>query len=531
MTTETVTAEAVVAERARVLDQIDDLLNTAAAENRQLTETERSEHDGLAERAEALEADLGRLNLEAADRDRYDRQAARRSFGAVPLVNMGREAGPGAERSLTELYWATRDEVPAGGFDRTGRFMPHFGARASVDPVIVRDPRDPQQEVQAPRLSEFRPDHAAAVRSFQQTASNMALWGMLVDTSAKNYAQGFEAARSHRLWADRYKTALRALDVDTSGEGGTWVPTGVGAELHERVRAAGKVAPLFSTIDLPTNPWKWPIEGSDATAYRVAEPTGDSESKPSASTPGTVAATFDAEIFGGRVLVSRSLEADSAVAILPYLQRKIVQAMVDAEEKAILDGDTDGTHQDSDVGASTTDARTAWDGLRKRALANALNNGAGALSVTLLNTTRSGMGKWGLNPADLAFIVSVSSFFDLLGDSNVVTVDKLGAQATILNGQLASVFGIPIIVSEHVRENLNASGVYDGITTTKTVALAVNRQEWVMGRRMALEVEVDDSIYRETYQRVLVGFMREDFQNVGDASTNDDTSICYNVTP
>ena len=86
--------------------------------------------------------------------------------------------------------------------------------------------------------------------------------------------------------------------------------------------------------------------------------------------PGTGAATFDAEIFGGRVLFSKSLEADSALAILPYVQRKLVQAFVDAEEKAILDGDTDGTHQDSDVGSSTTDARTAWDGLRKRALAN-----------------------------------------------------------------------------------------------------------------------------------------------------------------
>jgi hypothetical protein len=29
----------------------------------------------------------------------------------------------------------------------------------------------------------------------------------------------------------------------------------------------------------------------------------------------------------------------------------------------------------------------------------------------------------------------------------------------------------------------------------------------------------------------MVGFMREDFQNIGDASGNDDTAIGYNVTP
>ena len=44
-------------------------------------------------------------------------------------------------------------------------------------------------------------------------------------------------------------------------------------------------------------------------------------------------------------------------------------------------------------------------------------------------------------------------------------------------------------------------------------------------------VEVDDSIYRETFQRVMVAFMREDFQHIGSAATNEDTAIAVNVTP
>lgn len=242
----------------------------------------------------------------------------------------------------------------------------------------------------------------------------------------------------------------------------------------------------------------------------MAEPTGDTESKMTASTPGTLAATFDAEIFGARSLFSRSLEADSALAILPFVRSKIVQAFVDAEEKAILDGDTDGTHQDSDIGASTTAAVTAWDGLRKKALANT-SQATTATSAANLALIRKAMTKWGVNPNDLAFIVGVSAFHALVADTTLLTVDKMGPQATILNGQVGSIYGVPVIVSEHVRENLNASGVYDGITTTKTYNLCVNRGEWAMGQRMALDVEVDDSIYRETYQRVLVGFMREDF--------------------
>lgn len=522
------TMQDLVDERGRVLAQIDDILETARTEGRsELTAEERTEHDALAARADELEAEIGRMSIAQQDAVRFQRQEARRAF-EVPMVNIITTPPPTANRSLDELLWATAEDVPAGSFDKTGRFLQHLTARAHVEQVVVRGESD--DAIVAPRISEFRPEHQHAVRSFQRTVADMVLFGLLVDKDAKSSRHGFDVARSHRLMRPRWEAALRALDVDTSGEGGTWVPTGIGAEMHEKVRASGKIAPLFSRIDLPTNPWKWPIEGADATAYRVAEPTSDTETKPTASTPGTVAATFDAEIFGARTLFSRSLEADSAVAILPFVRRKLVQAFVDAEERAILDGDSDGTHQDSDVGASTTDARTAWDGLRKRALANA-SQATTSTSVANLLLIRKAMGKWGVNPADLAFIVGVSALHALLSDSNLLTVDKMGPNATILNGQIGSVAGVPVIVSEHVRENLNASGVYDGITTTKTVNLCVNRMEWALGQRMALDVEVDDSIYRETFQRVLVGFMREDFQNIGDASSNDDTSIGINVTP
>ena len=69
-------------------------------------------------------------------------------------------------------------------------------------------------------------------------------------------------------------------------------------------------------------------------------------------------------------LFSRSVEADSAAAILPFVRGKLVQAFVEAEEQTILDGDTDGTHQDADTNTSgTTHFSWAWDGLRKKALA------------------------------------------------------------------------------------------------------------------------------------------------------------------
>lgn len=527
-----VTVQDLVDERGQVTARIDQILETARARVTddlpfELTPEERTEHDELAERFDVLTSDIARATSLEGDAQRSEAHAERNRI-AVPHINRITEDPVSANRSLDELLWATDETVRAGTISDHGTLR--LGPAVNpVEQVVIRSDVDAAGSL-APRINEFRPEHRQTVRSFQKIVADMAVFGMMIDSDAKSSRKGFEVARSHRAFKDRWNHALRAMDVDTSAEGTEWVPTGIGANLHEKVRAAGKVAPLFTRVDIPTNPWKWPLEGADVTAYRVAEPTGDTESKPTASTPGTAAATFDAEIFGGRVLFSRSLEADSALAILPFVQMKLAKAFMNAEERAIIDGDTDGTHQDSDVGASTTDARTAWDGLRKRALAQTV---ATATTITALNlgVVRKAMGKWGVNPADLAFIIGVSNFHTLLADTNLLTVDKMGPQAVILNGQVGSVFGVPVIVSEWVREDLNASGVYDGITTTKTAMLCVNRNEWAIGQRMALDVEVDDSIYRETFQRVVVAFQREDFQSIAAGATDETTAIAYNVTP
>lgn len=516
------TVEALADKRAQYLNDIDVILNTAKEAKRDLTAQERVDHDAIVALIEGpggLDSQIAAATLAAADEARFNGQETRRAAFAVPNINVrgDKSVGAGVTRDLNALLWATAETVQAPN-----------GARNAVEQVTIRD-KDGHGTEQAPRISAFAPQDRDTIRTFQQTVADMAVFGMLVDRDANTSAKGFEVAREHRAFKNRWSDIKNALDVDTAAEGGNWVPTGIGASMHEKVRASGKVAALFERVDIPTNPWKWPIEGGDATAYRVAEPTTDTETKFTVSTSGTQAATFDAEIFGVRQLISRSLDADSALAILPFIQRKTIQAFVDAEEKAILDGDTDGTHQDSDIGASTTAAVTAWDGLRKRGLAETTQ--AITTSTTAnLALLRKAMGKWGVNPADLAFIVGVSSYLVLQSDSNLLTVDKMGPQATILNGQVGSIFGVPVIVSEWVRENLNASGVYDGITTTKTYALCVNRREWAMGQRMALDIQTDDSIYRETFQRVMVGFMREDFQPIASASTDDNTSIGYNIT-
>jgi HK97 family phage major capsid protein len=337
--------------------------------------------------------------------------------------------------------------------------------------------------------------------------------------------------RSLKMWSEfsQEASALRkAMDTATTEEGLEWIPTGFSAELIRKVKLALKVAALHGRIAMPTNPFKLPIDGADAVAYLFSESTSDTASKITASTPGTNNVTFDAVKLACRVLVSTELEEDSVVAILPLLRDKIVQALAEAQENATINGDTDATHQDSDVTVAS-DVRKAWDGYRKLALSSAEVDLA-TFNIANLRAIRAAMGKYGVNPNNLAWIAGISVFNKMLSLDEVLTVDKYGANATILSGELAKLDGIPVIVSEFIREDLNASGVYDGTTTTQTVLPLVYRPAFIYGDRRTITLRVSQELYMETDQDVAIATQRLDFQPVQDATSEPIVGLGYNIT-
>ena len=128
--------------------------------------------------------------------------------------------------------------------------------------------------------------------------------------------------------------------------------------------------------------------------------------------------------------------------------------------------------------------RTVWNGLRFLSQAAQKTDAANAvLTAAMLRTNRSKMGKYGARSDQLAHIIGVKSYVSLLADVNVLTIDKYGPNAPILTGELAKVDGVPIVLSEYVRQDLNATGVFDNVTTNRSLALTVNRRGFLLGQR------------------------------------------------
>ncbi len=338
--------------------------------------------------------------------------------------------------------------------------------------------------------------------------------------------------RETDYYKEEFLPSVRAMDETTTAEGTEYVPRELSANLIERVNLQLRVSALFPSIIMPTPTFDIPARAVSRQRMGTAtEQTADTgQTKFKAVTPATRKVTLTAVKFAGEMITSKELEEDSIIAIMPLMQQELVDYMSADIEDATINGDTTGTHQDSDV-TGADDPRKIWKGLRISAISGAKTDASSAslLTVPMLRTNRKVMGKYGIIPTDLAHILSMSSYIQLLADASVITMEKFGPYATILTGELGKADGVPIIVSEYVRTDLNASGVFDNSTKTETVALTVHRNGFINGERRGMTIQVLRELYAESDQDAIIASSRRAFAARFTATTEPIVAVTYNV--
>lgn len=404
--------------------------------------------------------------------------------------------------------------------------------QAGRTPGWLREAKTPAQRLAAIHQ---RPAERAAVvlgrkaqdvKRFQEAADDVAILNAVMSAQRP----GFDV-RETGYWHEEFLPACRAIDTQTAAEGQEFVPRSLSSNLIERVNLELRVAALFPTIPMPTNPFDIPGRPVSRTRLgKAAEQTADTgQTGFEKVTPGSRKVTLTAVKFAGEALFSKESDEDSIIAILPFTQDELVDYLSADIEDTTINGDTSGSHQDVDV-SSSTDPRKNWAGLRKALIAGAKTDASNAaLTVAMLRINRKNMGRYGVQPANLAHVLGIAEYVDLLSDSSVITVDKYGAQATILSGELGKVDGVPLIVSEYVRGDVNATGVYDGTTTNRTMALTVHRKGFVLGDRRGVEVQVLRELYAEYDQDAVIVTTRKAFTPRFPTATEKIVAQHYNV--
>ncbi len=284
---------------------------------------------------------------------------------------------------------------------------------------------------------------------------------------------------------------LKAFGTGVSGGGQEWVPTGMSQNYIEEYLLERVLEQRFKVINMPTNPYDQPVISAGTKARKATEGVIGT-----AQNLSTDKLTMSATKLYQYSELPEELNEDSAADILSAARADVIMAQKNAVESAIISGDADGTHIDSDFQAAGADiAEKIWSGLRREALLNSANGSTydflnAVLDDTKLGVMRTRLGKFGVNPKELAWIAGPVGYAQMTRLSNVVTIDKMGPLATIHSGTLGYYNGSPIVVSEYVREDINATGVYDGVTDTRMGILLVNLSRWYIGNRRPIQVKV-----------------------------------------
>lgn len=328
----------------------------------------------------------------------------------------------------------------------------------------------------------------------------------------------------------RFRMGSKALTSTGAGLGDEFVPTDLSGEIQRRLYLASDLYAALSAneIDMPSQPYEFPLSTTRPTFYlETTEGTATT-----ASDPGSGKITLDAKKFMAKVLFSYELDEDSIIPILPWIEQQLAESAAAAFESVILNGDDTATHMDSDTHAIAKAAEKAYKGLRKYALANAETKSdwaTGGINAANIRAGKKLMKHYGKDTRNLFLVVGSLGENDALGIAELMTMDKAGPRASILTGSVGSIYNIPILTSAANRENLNASGVYDGTTTTKGSAILFNRTRFLLGRRREFVIEVDRDI--DTQQTKVVASFRRAFKPVETPSaTVPSVVIGYNYT-
>ena len=339
-------------------------------------------------------------------------------------------------------------------------------------------------------------------------------------------------ARALQAWE---QSVQRAMDSTTAGAGDELVGREEARQLWADVNVETAVASLFETVTMPSNPFDIPLQLGDVNWY-----PGTANVAVSSTNLSTAKQTLTAYELVGMVPWAYELDEDAVIAMMAEVRATLLRNSAQVLDDIVLNADTSLTGNINHDGTALT-ATTAghahylvgFDGLVHLPLVDNTamrNDHNAAVSADMFNELRRKLGKYGLRPSELAFVTDVNTFIAVQSITEFQTVDKLGPNATLLTGQLGSVEGVPVVVSEQM-----ALADADGkVTAAGNVAstgrlLLVNRTQWRKGFKRELLIETERDVQRR--QNVMVVSMRVAFaERTGSRTSAAHTALQFNIT-
>lgn len=342
----------------------------------------------------------------------------------------------------------------------------------------------------------------------------------LADKAGKAYEAGNLRFGGQQETAEALKSInfMKANELDTSTQanyGDEWVPDLWASQLWEKARMENVILPLFQNVEMPSNPYEYPIESADPTVYFVSENADQANLNINSGTTvipaskvGSGKVQMNAKKLALRVGFSAELVEDSIIGVTAQYRKQAQRAIQDAIDNVLLNGDTVTTASTNinliDGTPGGTEKYLALNGLRKlwtvTTTANGVDAGGAAVTLTQLRSARFTLDRaYSANPDNLAIITHPEAYAKLLGLSEFITMDKAGNLATAMTGQIGFVDGMPVLVSAEYPLT-NSAGKIPGAGGTLGSFTIAYKPGWYVGFRRRINVSVDFLPYYDSYQ-------------------------------
>ena len=285
--------------------------------------------------------------------------------------------------------------------------------------------------------------------------------------------------------------AANAADIDQE----------VSSLIEKEIMNELKVARLFREIPVNGGATVLPIQTDAGKAAWAADATsGNLENRPqvTANQYNAKQVVLNAYRLVSSTFMNNDVDEQVLINLMPMLVESVARAHGRAVEDVIINGN--GTISGLDNYAAAYDPGTFSVSAGTR------------LTSAMLLSAREAMGKYGLSPTDMAYIVSQDSYFDLLNDANFQTLDEVGSDlAARVVGTIGAVYGSPVIVSEEFAAAANGT----------PAAFACYTRNYVMPRLRGVTVEQDYEVMNQ--RRVIVASQSLGFEEIlaGDGAGNE----------
>ena len=308
---------------------------------------------------------------------------------------------------------------------------------------------------------------------------------------------------------DMKEIVEKALTATGSATGDEYVPTGMAAQLWDDMFLASKVVGLIGTIAMPSDPFDMPL-GWGAITWRK----GTQNTATTASDPATAKSTLTATEQVAEVNWSYDLDEDSVIAVLPSLRAEISRSGADQGDAFILNADATNAAtgninlDDADPADDSYYLSNGQDGIRHLYIVDNTAQSTdinAVLDDTKLRAGIARLGKYGADVSRLAMVTDAKTYVNnMLGLTNVATLDKYGPQATVLTGELSKYAGIPIVVSSQIAEAEDDGKVSATAGNKDEGQIAIfHRDMWRVGFRRQLLIEMEKSIHKRQFIMVV----------------------------